>query len=141
MEPIEYEFQVFIHPCTLEDIIIEPPEDTVITIGTPEVVRSYSWTQVPACQYPVEVVFVSNTNPPPTYMQHDIDAQQIIFPETQELSFAGDYPNAEMNVRVYIPTDYTYTDTPNRVFKDFFKITIIDPCPDSEFTPFTVADE
>ena len=106
---------------------------------TPQLAAAYEMANEDEKRF--EVVFVSNTNPPPTYMRHDIDAQQIIFPETQELSFAGDYPNAEMNVRVYIPTDYTYTDTPNRVFKDFFKITIIDPCPDSEFTPFTVADE
>ena len=74
-------------------------------------------------------------------MLHDIDRQQIRFPETQDLSFAGDYPVAEMNVRVYIPTDYTYKDTPNKMFKDTFKITIIDPCPDSSFVDFTILDE
>lgn len=74
-------------------------------------------------------------------MLHDIDNQQIRFPETQDLSFAGDYPVAEMNVRVYIPTDYTYKDPLTENFKDTFKITIIDPCPDSDFVDFTILDE
>ena len=141
MEPIEYEFKVFIHPCILDDVIITPPEATVITIGEPEQVRPYSWVQQPDCQYPIEVFFTTNLNPPPTYMKHEVDNEQVVFPETQDVSFAGNYPNAEMGVRVYIPEDYTYDIVDITNYRSTFSIEIIDPCPNSEIVPFNIPDE
>lgn len=132
---------MYIHPCKLDDLIITPPEDIVLTIGDPDLYRDYSWEQVPDCQYPVSVDFVSNQNPSPTYMIHEIDNERIYFPMTQDLSFAGDYPDAEVVVRVYVDTNYTRIEADVVPYYDNFSIRIIDPCPDSEFVPFTVLDE
>ena len=74
-------------------------------------------------------------------MIHEVDEERIVFPETQDVSFAGSYPNAEMGVRVYIPDDYTYNNVEIENYRSNFSIEIIDPCPSSEIVPFVIFDE
>lgn len=40
--PIEYDFEVFIHPCTLDDLIITPPDSVSFEIGSPETILPYA---------------------------------------------------------------------------------------------------
>lgn len=68
-----------------------------------------------------------------------MDAEQISFPYTDDVGYAGDY-NGDMGVRVYIPDDYTYDNILIQTFKSPFELEIIDPCPDSEIVPFTISD-
>ena len=91
---------------------------------------------MPDCQYPTEVYFTTNL---PPYMQHDVDLERIVFPELEQVLHAGFY-NAKMGVRVYIPTDYTYDTILIRDFKAAFSVEIVDPCPQSTITPFTIDD-
>jgi len=88
IKPIEYDFTVFIHPCALQNVILTPPESVSFEIGEPELILPYSHVQVPDCQYPLEVFFTTNL---PTYMIHDVGGEQVIFPQTDEISFAGTY--------------------------------------------------
>ena len=79
IKPIEYNFTVFINPCTLQNVVITPPASVSFKVGEPELALPYSFKQVPDCQYPTEVFFTTNL---PSYMIHDVDIQKIVFPKT-----------------------------------------------------------
>lgn len=135
--PIEYPFDVYIHPCTLEKVTITPPDSASFEIGSEATELPYSFVQVPNCQYPAEVYFTTNL---PAYMEHDVDFEKIVFPKELDVSYAGFY-NAQMGVRVYIPLDYTYDDIIIQTSKMAFSVDIIDPCPRSAIMDFDIADD
>ena len=135
--PIEYPFDVYIHPCTLQKVTITPPDSASFEIGSEATELPYSYIQVPNCQYPAEVYFTTNL---PAYMEHDVDFEKIVFPKELDVSYAGFY-NAQMGVRVYIPLDYTYDDIVIQTFKEAFSVDIIDPCPRSAIMDFEIDDD
>lgn len=73
-------------------------------------------------------------------MEHDIDLEQIVYPYTDDTTYASLY-SGDMGVRVYIPIDYTYDEGRIENFKSPFTVEIIDPCPDSVILPFSILDE
>ena len=51
---VEYPFSIFVEPCVITDFTTVPIDKVVYTIGSPPVIsQTYSFTQVPACNYDV----------------------------------------------------------------------------------------